>query len=246
MASGHHAGAYYLAGYVVECALKACIAKQTARYEFPNKERVSQSWSHSLPGLVQIAGLQRSLTDESDADPQFGVYWGVVKDWKADARYTSRGQRGGRDSPGHFRHETRSTQMVKSSLVEADLLAGRRLVIDLDVPEPNRSLFRLKAAFWLYDPESQDWRLVLATPLVDEVGPLATYTHLQRSLYSIQPTDLSLQNISVWSPRKPLVKAIRRAARIPLGAEGVRLTRNTVGGIYIEDAYVYKLPPVLI
>jgi len=84
---------------------------------------------------------------------------------------------------------------------------------------------------------------VLATPLVDEEGPLATYKHLQRALYSIQPTDLSLQNISVWSPQKALIKAIKRGSRIPPGAESVRLTRNTVGGIYIDDAYVYKVPP---
>lgn len=92
-ASGHHAGAYYLAGYVVECALKACIAKETKRHEFPNKDRAQRSWSHSLPGLVQLAGLQRSLTDEINADSQFAVYWGVVKDWKPDARYISRGQK---------------------------------------------------------------------------------------------------------------------------------------------------------
>jgi HEPN domain-containing protein len=29
--AGLYAGAYYLAGYAVECALKACIAKKTAR-----------------------------------------------------------------------------------------------------------------------------------------------------------------------------------------------------------------------
>lgn len=136
--------------------------------------------------------------------------------------------------------------MVKTSLVEADLLAGRRLVIALDVPEPNRSLFRLKAAFWLYDPESQEWRLVLATPLVDEEGPLATYKRLQRTLYSIQPTDLSLQNISVVSPRDPLVKAVKRVSRIAPGVQGIRVTRNSINGTYIEDAYVYKLPPALI
>ena len=28
-------GAYYLAGYAVECALKACVAKATKRHEFP-------------------------------------------------------------------------------------------------------------------------------------------------------------------------------------------------------------------
>jgi HEPN domain-containing protein len=32
-------GAYYLAGYAVECALKACIAKETQRYEFPEKSQ---------------------------------------------------------------------------------------------------------------------------------------------------------------------------------------------------------------
>lgn len=30
-------GAYYLLGYAIECALKAYIAKQTKRYDFPEK-----------------------------------------------------------------------------------------------------------------------------------------------------------------------------------------------------------------
>ena len=30
--------AYYLAGHVVECTLKASIAKKTRRYDFPDKE----------------------------------------------------------------------------------------------------------------------------------------------------------------------------------------------------------------
>jgi hypothetical protein len=131
--------------------------------------------------------------------------------------------------------------MVKNSLVEADVLAGKRLVTALSVP-PYSSVFKLQAAFWLYDHESQEWRLFLATPLVDEFGSLAAYTNLQQPLRSIQPTDLSLENISVSSPRKPLVKAIKRGSRIANGAEGIRLTRNTIDGIYIEDAYVYKLP----
>lgn len=135
--------------------------------------------------------------------------------------------------------------MVKNSLVEADVLAGKRLVIALSV-SPYSSDFKLQAAFWFYDHESQEWRLFLATPLVDEFGSLAAYKNLQQPLRSIQPTDLSLENISVSSPRKPLVKAIKRASRIANGAEGIRLTRNTIGGMYIEDAYVYKLPLSLV
>lgn len=41
-------GAYYLAGYAVECALKACIAKETRRYDFPDKREsirvISTTW----------------------------------------------------------------------------------------------------------------------------------------------------------------------------------------------------------
>ena len=42
-------GAYYLAGYAEECALKACIAKETQRHEFPDRKRVELSHSHDLP-----------------------------------------------------------------------------------------------------------------------------------------------------------------------------------------------------
>lgn len=40
-------GAYYLAGYAAECAIKACIARRTVRYEFPDKKRVMQSWTQT-------------------------------------------------------------------------------------------------------------------------------------------------------------------------------------------------------
>jgi len=42
MQAGFFDGAYYLAGYAVECAIKACIAKGTRRYEFPDKRKVLQ------------------------------------------------------------------------------------------------------------------------------------------------------------------------------------------------------------
>ena len=138
--------------------------------------------------------------------------------------------------------------MVKTSLVEADLLAGKRLLIALDhPPEPKRTSFPVKAAFWLYYPESEEWRLVIATPLVDEQGALKTYSRLQPVLLSIQPSELSLQNIAVMSPGDSLVKAFRRALRTSPGRSDLRFPRGTVEGrTYIEGAYVYRLPPQLL
>lgn len=34
---GFYQGAYYVAGYAIECALKACIAKKTQQFDFPEK-----------------------------------------------------------------------------------------------------------------------------------------------------------------------------------------------------------------
>ena len=50
-----YSGAYYLSGYVIECALKACIAKQTHEFEFPDKKTVMDSYTHDLEKLVKIA-----------------------------------------------------------------------------------------------------------------------------------------------------------------------------------------------
>jgi HEPN domain-containing protein len=83
----HYDGAYYLAGYVVECALKACIVKQTKRYDFPNKKIAIDSYTHDLNQLVRVAGLQTALTAEIRRDANFEVNWAIVKDWSEESRY---------------------------------------------------------------------------------------------------------------------------------------------------------------
>jgi hypothetical protein len=80
-------GGYYLAGYAVECALKACIAKGTRRYEFPDRSKVNASYSHSLRELVRVAGLEDSLLNHSRGDPAFRTNWGVVQLWSEQGRY---------------------------------------------------------------------------------------------------------------------------------------------------------------
>ena len=50
--NGSYDGAYYLCGYSVECALKACIAKNTKKFDFPDKKSIEQSFTHELTKLV--------------------------------------------------------------------------------------------------------------------------------------------------------------------------------------------------
>jgi hypothetical protein len=80
-------GAYYLAGYCVECALKACIAKLTHRHEFPNKERTLQSYGHKFGELLKAAVLEPAQPEEAQRDSAFLRHWNVVQLRSPDRRY---------------------------------------------------------------------------------------------------------------------------------------------------------------
>jgi HEPN domain-containing protein len=80
-------GAYYLAGYAVECALKACIAKETKRCEFPDKKRVDSSYSHNLDILVKLAGLESNRAAYFKRSPEFRKNWDLLQSWSEESRY---------------------------------------------------------------------------------------------------------------------------------------------------------------
>lgn len=61
-------GAYYLAGYSIECALKACIAKQIKRHVFPDKKFINDSYTHDLNQLLGLAGLREEQKTKAKQD----------------------------------------------------------------------------------------------------------------------------------------------------------------------------------
>lgn len=85
--AGHFEGAYYLAGYAVECALKASIARKTLEHDFPDKKLVSQIFTHNLASLVRASGLDSDLQKEVQSNPEFGDNWDVVRDRSEESRY---------------------------------------------------------------------------------------------------------------------------------------------------------------
>jgi hypothetical protein len=86
-------GAHYLAGYAIECALKACIAKQTRRHEFPPKD-AHNLYTHKLQELLKLAGLNDVLEHDMVRNRALAENWGVVKGWDEKSRYQSRGLNG--------------------------------------------------------------------------------------------------------------------------------------------------------
>ncbi len=80
-------GAYYLAGYALECSLKACIAKQIKQFDFPDKKLANDSYTHDLVKLLITAGLKQELMRQESKDINFKLNWSVANKWSEESRY---------------------------------------------------------------------------------------------------------------------------------------------------------------
>lgn len=96
----HHCwdGAYYLAGYAVEAALKACyIRHQAGKDTLPEKNLHQTLYTHDLDILFATADLKNLRIQDEAANPVFQVYWQTVKRWSEQSRYMQIPEQSARD-----------------------------------------------------------------------------------------------------------------------------------------------------
>lgn len=93
LAARQYSGAYYLAGYAVECALKACIAKKVKRYDFPDRRLALDAYTHDLKRLVEVAEIGVDIAGQRASDAVFDVKWKTVVRWSEQSRYEKCGRR---------------------------------------------------------------------------------------------------------------------------------------------------------
>lgn len=127
--------------------------------------------------------------------------------------------------------------MDKTALVEKDVEEGKRLIEALD-----NAGFQVRAVLWFYLAESDEWRFVVASPLVERKGPKEAYAFVQAVLAQLlPPSGISLEDISVVSPEYDLIRLLKVAIQTGPGISGIRFTRNTINNTFIEDAYIYRM-----
>jgi len=81
-------GAYYLAGYAVELALKACIIKMLMETDaFPDREFSRNCYTHAIKTLVRVARLDDRLKAAGSGDPYLLANWAIVLGWSEEKRY---------------------------------------------------------------------------------------------------------------------------------------------------------------
>lgn len=128
--------------------------------------------------------------------------------------------------------------MVAATLTKEMIESGGMLVRKLDEQglQPN-------AAFWLYDPDLQEWKLIIVEVKLGTEGPKKIYKKIQ-DVISASKEDMpvmSLDSVTLAKPDAPIVDLLKKAIRTGPGISGIRFTNNVINGTVIEDAYIYRL-----
>jgi hypothetical protein len=127
--------------------------------------------------------------------------------------------------------------MVEMNLTGDLIEAGAKLIEKLD----ERGLAP-DAAFWLYSPEEQTWKLVLVEAKLARKGPKAAYSEVQKILALNQEKlrPLRLEDVVLEKPDARIVELIRKAVRTATTISGIRFRNNVIDGTLIDDAYIYR------
>lgn len=102
-------------------------------------------------------------------------------------------------------------------------------------------VFPADGALWLSQSESDAWHLLVATPRVDEIGPRKAYEELSKLTQRLPANSEQLSRIELISPRQPFYQALRSVFGKTASVEGARLGNTQIGGMYINDAYLYEI-----
>jgi hypothetical protein len=121
--------------------------------------------------------------------------------------------------------------MAKTALLDKYINDGRILIALLE-----KEGFPIDTAMWFYSEELDEWQLLIATPLVDEVGQRETLKRVQSVMRNEPTISLSLIDISILSPQGSLINAIKSTVR---RSKDVVLKGTVANGILVNDAYIY-------
>lgn len=128
--------------------------------------------------------------------------------------------------------------VVREVLSEQMIDAGAKLVERLDQSESN-----VQAALWLFLPEEKTWKMMIISPLVKTDGPRSFYKRILEANKKADESEsiISLNDVGVADTSNPLISLLRIAISTGSGIAGIRFSKNTINGAFIEDAYIYRI-----
>ena len=128
-------------------------------------------------------------------------------------------------------------KMVINTLTDELIKEGVNLLEKLDTLGIN-----VNAAFWIFSPDTEYWKLMISFPGIEVKGPKAMYSKVQKALSKITKRHaVSLDDIVLVKLNAPILQLLRMAIRTGPGIHGIRFSNNVINGQLIADAYIYRL-----
>ncbi|MFN0106634.1 MAG: hypothetical protein ACKV2U_31635 [Bryobacteraceae bacterium] len=126
--------------------------------------------------------------------------------------------------------------MLKTLLLSVDLETGAELFEILD-----RAGVKPSVALWMFAPEYEDWRIFLSGRRFDQPGVWEGYRLLHNTLSAAGLTYQKTPQVMILPMTDPFIRNARRLYSKSQNVQCRRLGGQTIGGRFIEDAYVYRI-----
>jgi hypothetical protein len=126
--------------------------------------------------------------------------------------------------------------MDRATLVDHPIDEVPKLVDQL-----RRDAFDVKAAFWLYTSEADQWFLDIASDAVDQMGITEAYKAVGRAMRRLPDLQIDPFQVKLVAPDDPVAKAVIDFLSQPQARLPTRIRATNLGRVYIEQAYLYKV-----
>jgi hypothetical protein len=128
--------------------------------------------------------------------------------------------------------------MGTPTLVNFDIQNGEEVIKALDQADKSPDV-----ALWAKLPDYENWRLVLASHLLDQKSEFSGYTEIIEAMDKAGIPVHRQPSILMRPMDNPMIKALREISIFAseAGTYGMRLGGQVFGDKYLEDSFVYRI-----
>lgn len=128
--------------------------------------------------------------------------------------------------------------VVKEQLTDAMIDAGAALTEKLDemgVP--------ITAAFWLFDSEVNEWRLVFVSPDAATKGPREVHSKIGQASERLREKAAAIPWLAIrlMDAHADLVRDLRVRFKTGDGVSRIRFSKDVINGHYFDDTLIYRV-----
>jgi len=122
---------------------------------------------------------------------------------------------------------------------EPKIESGKTLLDLMDKQKINPTVF-----LWILVPESDAWRLLISSKKYDRIKNTRQNYNDFINQFGEEKTvkDIGLSNITILHHDNDFLKLLRTMIKTSKQSKaGIRFKSNIINGIFIKDAYIYRL-----